>query len=119
MPLYEYRCAKCGAHVEKIRKFSDPPFTKCEECGGKLERLLSSPAFRFKGTGWYVTDYANKSASGNSEKSEKQKSEGATADKSEKTNAGKESKQSGSDASGSKEPLPALKTEGSKARSRK
>lgn len=67
MPLYEYQCKKCKAHFEKIRKFSDPPLTKCEKCGGQLEQLLSSPAFQFKGSGWYVTDYARKSGSGSSE----------------------------------------------------
>jgi putative FmdB family regulatory protein len=61
LPLYEYACKKCGRHVEKIQKFSDPPLTKCENCGGELERLLSSPAIQFKGAGWYVTDYARKS----------------------------------------------------------
>ena len=60
MPLYEYRCVKCGALVEKIQRFSDPPLTKCEKCGGKLERLLSAPAIQFKGSGWYITDYARK-----------------------------------------------------------
>jgi putative FmdB family regulatory protein len=63
LPLYEYRCLKCGEQVEKIRKFSDPPLTTCAKCGGELERLLSSPAIRFKGSGWYVTDYAPKSSS--------------------------------------------------------
>lgn len=62
MPLYEYRCSKCGAHFEKIQKFSDPPIATCEVCGGKVERLLSSPAIQFKGSGWYVTDYARKTA---------------------------------------------------------
>ena len=60
MPLYEYRCEKCGVRIEKIQKFSDPPLTTCEECGGDLARLLSAPAIQFKGTGWYVTDYARK-----------------------------------------------------------
>ena len=60
MPLYEYECKKCGRRMEKIRKFSDPPLTTCESCGGKLEQLLSSPAIQFKGAGWYVTDYAKK-----------------------------------------------------------
>jgi len=60
LPLYEYRCGKCGAQVEKIQKFSDPPLETCEKCGGKLERLLSPPAFQFKGSGWYVTDYGRK-----------------------------------------------------------
>lgn len=62
MPLYEYRCGKCGAHVEKIQKFSDLPLETCEKCGGKLERLLSAPTLQFKGSGWYVTDYGRKSS---------------------------------------------------------
>lgn len=60
MPLYEYQCRKCKTHFEKIQKFSDPPLTRCEKCGGKLEQMMSSPAFQFKGSGWYVTDYARK-----------------------------------------------------------
>jgi putative FmdB family regulatory protein len=63
LPLYEYKCKKCGRRTEKIRKFSDPPLTLCETCGGELEQLLSSPAFQFKGSGWYATDYAKKSPS--------------------------------------------------------
>jgi len=62
LPLYEYRCRKCGARIEKIQKFSDPPLVTCEACGGQLERLLSPPAIQFKGSGWYVTDYARKSS---------------------------------------------------------
>jgi putative FmdB family regulatory protein len=57
MPLYEYRCSKCDKKIEVIRKFSDPPLTEHEDCGGTLEQLLSAPAFQLKGTGWYVTDY--------------------------------------------------------------
>ena len=60
MPLYEYACTQCGQRTEKIRKFSDPPLTKCEKCGGKLKQLVSRSAIRFKGKGWYVTDYARK-----------------------------------------------------------
>jgi len=60
LPLYEYACTQCGQHIEKIQKFSDPPLTRCEKCGGTLKRVLSSPAIRFKGSGWYVTDYARK-----------------------------------------------------------
>jgi putative FmdB family regulatory protein len=72
LPIYEYRCLNCGELVEKIQKFSDPPLTTCQKCGGELERLLSSPAIQFKGSGWYITDYARKSApqAGKSEGSE-------------------------------------------------
>ena len=52
MPLYEYECRKCGKTLEKIQKFSDKPLTKCPDCGGRLERLISAPAIQFKGTGW-------------------------------------------------------------------
>jgi putative FmdB family regulatory protein len=58
MPLYEYECSACGHHFEVIRKFSDPPEEKCPKCGGVVRKLQSAPAFQFKGTGWYVTDYA-------------------------------------------------------------
>ncbi len=70
MPLYEYRCKKCDAHFERIQKFSDAPLRTCEACGGTLERLLSSPAIQFKGSGWYVTDYARKSSPEASPKSD-------------------------------------------------
>jgi len=62
MPLYEYKCEACGNRFEKIVKFSDPPLETCPKCGGKVEKLLSSPAFQFKGSGWYITDYAKKSS---------------------------------------------------------
>jgi putative FmdB family regulatory protein len=61
MPLYEYQCKKCGHRFEKIQKFSDRPVKKCPECGGPVEQTISAPAVQFKGSGWYVTDYARKS----------------------------------------------------------
>src|SRR3974390_2717038 len=61
MPIYEYQCTKCKHRFEKIQKFSYKPVRKCPECGGKLEQVLSAPAVQFKGSGWYVTDYAKKS----------------------------------------------------------
>ena len=61
MPLYEYQCKKCGHRFEKIQKFSDKPVRKCPECGGPVEQTISAPAVQFKGSGWYVTDYAKKS----------------------------------------------------------
>ena len=60
MPIYEYRCADCGAHLEKMQKVSDEPLKTCESCGGKLEKQWSRTGFQFKGEGWYVTDYSNK-----------------------------------------------------------
>jgi len=62
MPLYEYLCKKCGHRFERIQKFSDPLVKKCPECGGAVEQVLSAPAVQFKGSGWYVTDYAKKPA---------------------------------------------------------
>jgi putative FmdB family regulatory protein len=66
MPLYEYRCKKCGHVFEKIVKFSDKPIKKCPECGGSVEQTISAPAVQFKGSGWYVTDYAKKTQSSSS-----------------------------------------------------
>jgi len=60
MPIYEYECAQCGRIEEAIQKFSDKPLTKCRYCSGKLHRLISQSTFHLKGTGWYVTDYADK-----------------------------------------------------------
>lgn len=61
MPLYEYQCDACSNRFERIQKFSDPPVETCPSCGGAVRKLLSSPAIQFKGTGWYITDYAKKS----------------------------------------------------------
>jgi putative FmdB family regulatory protein len=69
MPLYEYLCSACGHRFERIQKFSDALLTECPSCGGRVEKLVSSPAIQFKGSGWYITDYAKSSA----------KTEGATA----------------------------------------
>ena len=66
MPLYEYQCKKCHSLTERIQKFSDPPLATCPHCGGELEQLLSAPAVQFKGSGWYVTDYAKGSSKGKS-----------------------------------------------------
>jgi putative FmdB family regulatory protein len=64
MPLYEYQCDDCGNRFERIQKFSDPPVDKCPTCGGVVRKLISSPAIQFKGSGWYITDYARKGESG-------------------------------------------------------
>jgi putative FmdB family regulatory protein len=60
MPLYEYECESCGHRFEVIQKFSDAPIDTCPKCGSKVHKLMSSPAIQFKGTGWYITDYAKK-----------------------------------------------------------
>ena len=83
MPLYEYQCRKCGHRFERIQKFSDPEVKKCPECGGKVERLLSAPAVQFKGSGWYVTDYARKGGAGKSDSKPEGSSDGAGSTKSE------------------------------------
>lgn len=63
MPLYEYECVKCGSRIEVIQRVGDGPIEACQECKGEMKRLLSAPAFQFKGSGWYVTDYAKKGGS--------------------------------------------------------
>jgi len=75
MPLYEYECKKCGHRFERIQRFSDPMVKKCPECGGKVEQMISAPAVQFKGSGWYVTDYAKKT-SGASKSESKSDSDG-------------------------------------------
>jgi len=72
MPIYEYQCKKCGCHVEVFQKFSDPPLAKCEQCKGKVRKLISQSSFHLKGTGWYVTDYASKGDGRDVKKKEKE-----------------------------------------------
>jgi putative FmdB family regulatory protein len=70
--MYEYQCEACGEQFETIRKFSDPPLEICEKCGkGPVHRLVSSPAFQFKGSGWYITDYAKKGTGSSTDSSTK------------------------------------------------
>jgi len=69
MPLYEYECKKCHHRFERIQKFSDPHVKKCPDCGGPIEQVISAPAVQFKGSGWYVTDYAKKSSTGSASSS--------------------------------------------------
>jgi putative FmdB family regulatory protein len=99
MPLYEYQCTKCGNRFEKIQKFSDKMVKKCPDCGGPVEQMISAPAVQFKGSGWYVTDYAKKpssqgASSGDSaskdKKDDKPKPETSAKDGSSKESASKE-----------------------------
>ncbi len=70
MPLYEYECDLHGHRFEVIQKFSDPPVEVCPKCGAPVHKVISSPAFQFKGSGWYVTDYARKDSAGGKEQGE-------------------------------------------------
>ncbi len=85
MPLYEYQCDACAHRFEVIQKFSDSPIDLCPKCGGAVKKLLSSPAIQFKGTGWYITDYARsgKTDSGAAPASSETKTESKTETKSE------------------------------------
>jgi len=107
MPLYEYECKKCHHRFEKIQKFSDKMVKKCPQCGGPVEQMISAPAVQFKGSGWYVTDYAKKSSSqgstgggesgskdGKDKKDDKPKSETSKSDGSKSDSAKSESSKS-------------------------
>jgi putative FmdB family regulatory protein len=92
MPLYEYQCETCQHRFEKIQKFSDPPPDACPKCAGPVRKLFSSPAIQFKGTGWYITDYAKKSSDGG---------QSGSSDKKEGEKGGSDSKSEKGDSSGS------------------
>ena len=91
MPLYEYQCTKCHKRTEKIEGVSGPHLKKCPHCGGKVERLQSAPAIQFKGTGWYVTDYAGKKSGGDGTPAEKSDSKEAPKESSSKESPAKDS----------------------------
>ena len=92
MPLHEYECKKCGHRFERIQKFSDPPVKKCPECGGKVEQLLSAPAVQFKGSGWYVTDYARKSSGSSASGSDSGSKSDSSSDSTESKDRDRENK---------------------------
>jgi putative FmdB family regulatory protein len=92
MPLYEYLCKKCAHRFERIQKFSDPLVKKCPKCGGAVEQVISAPAVQFKGSGWYVTDYAKKSSPSSGKSAEKDGAAAEPAAKSEGGEAKAESK---------------------------
>lgn len=97
MPIYEYKCERCNKVFEVRQKFADPPLTTHEECGGAVHRLLSAPAFQFKGSGWYVTDYGR---SGGGRESGKKESSGESKTESNGSKSTTpETKSSGSDTS--------------------
>jgi len=95
MPIYEYQCQSCGKRTELLQRMADPPLATCPACGGEVKKLVSAPAVQFKGSGWYVTDYAGK---GSSSKGGESKSETKTESKSEtKSESKPESKKASSD----------------------
>jgi putative FmdB family regulatory protein len=102
MPIYEYRCKKCGEVIEKIQKFSDPPLKKHPGCGGSLTKLISQSSFQLKGSGWYVTDYAGKGKPESGDKGDKPDSDdkGDKPDSDDKKES--KSKSEGDSKSGSK-----------------
>jgi putative FmdB family regulatory protein len=104
VPLYEYQCAKCGKRTEKIENVSGPHLKKCPYCAGKVERLLTAPAIQFKGSGWYVTDYAGKSGAKDSATTET-----ASPDKKDSSEAKDSSAKDSSTSKESKDKKPAKK----------
>ena len=95
MPIYEFECRKCKAHLEVFQKMSDKPPVKCRKCGGRLEKLVSASAIQFKGSGWYVTDYAGNGRKA-AEKAEKDSagSTGTAADEKKSDKSDKKTKES-------------------------
>jgi putative FmdB family regulatory protein len=90
MPIYEYECAKCGKRIEIIQKMSDKPLKKHADCGGTLQKLVSAAGFQFKGTGWYVTDYARKGKTESTESKETKETKETTSAKDSSSNGNKE-----------------------------
>src|SRR5580658_1037654 len=118
VPLYEYKCLKCSRKTEKIEHVNGPHLKKCPHCGGKVESLISAPAIQFKGSGWYVTDYAGKSPAAEAAKEEKSSSDkkdskdskdSSSKDSSSKDSSSKDSSSKDSSSKDSKKEKPAKK----------
>jgi len=112
VPLYEYKCVKCGHRFEKIEKVSASEIKKCPKCGARAERMAAAPAIQFKGSGWYVTDYAGK----NSDSTSKDPKEAKESKDAKDAKASKDSKESPAPKSTEKT---AAASESSKASSKK
>jgi putative FmdB family regulatory protein len=93
MPIYEFQCRKCGAKLEVLQKMNDKQPVKCKKCGGRLDRLQSAPAIQFKGSGWYVTDYAGNGRKA-AERAEKDSAASASADDKKSDKSDKKTKDS-------------------------
>lgn len=89
MPIYEYKCQKCGNEFEAMQKFSDSPIRKCSSCGGPVKKLISHSSFHLKGSGWYLTDYAKKNSPKDSESHSESKSSSESSSPSSDTSSSK------------------------------
>jgi len=116
MPLYEYECNECQNRFERIQKFSDPPVESCPTCGGKVRKLISSSAIQFKGTGWYVTDYGQKSkpSEGPGDKQDTEGQKTTKGDDSSSSSTGSETK-GAADSGTKKDSGPTSSTPGAKS----
>lgn len=99
MPIYEYQCLECGKRTEVLQSMHDAPLTTCSECNGPLKKLISSPAFQFKGSGWYVTDYARGSGGKDKDKDGGGKASGGDEGASESKSSDKADKKDGGESS--------------------
>ncbi len=93
MPIYEFECKKCKARLEVLQKMNDKPLVKCRKCGGRLEKLVSQSAIQFKGSGWYVTDYAGNGRKA-AEKAEKDSATSSASDDKKPDKSDKKTKES-------------------------
>lgn len=112
MPIYEYRCEKCGKIFEKLQRFSDEPVKVHEECGGEVEKLISQSAFQLKGSGWYVTDYAKGTATAPPAKSDGTAAESKSEAKTDSTSDSKAESKSESKTETKTESKPVVSTNG-------
>ena len=99
LPLYEYKCLKCDRHTDKIEPVAGPHLKKCPHCGGKVESVITAPAIKFKGSGWYVNDYAAKTSSGESKKPDGSSSDTKDSKDSKESSSKDSSKDSAKDSS--------------------
>jgi len=119
VPLYEYKCLKCGRNTEKIESVSGPHLKKCPHCGGKVESVITAPSIQFKGAGWYVTDYAKAKPSGDGEKADKAGTEAKEAAGKEKDTSSKEKDSSSKEKDTAKKETPSKESKEKKPAGKK
>lgn len=110
MPIYEYKCEKCGEEHEVMQKMTEKPLTVCQSCGGRLKKMMSNTSFVLKGSGWYVTDYADKSSKNSAKEGEEKKEKKEKVDSSVQKEHKKEKTDSTAVKETAKEPKPEPKT---------